>query len=542
MKRNMKFINTLLNIDQKTKEHDGGNEGKTSTRPRIMVFDFHSKMLIEVVKALQNRSIEILYWTASKKDFMEIFNDKNLFPNTIFHDANDATAGIPAADINTLPFEPIDQNLVKRFFECEVKSLIMMSNVDRTDVPLMKKIYIYHKYLKYWYGIMTTLKPDAVIFSDVPHAPYKYVAYCLAKYLGIKVLIRRNTQIGGRMFVIDDITDYKELKKQIEANRGINFTLDDLSTDIRDYYKKQQSTDKSPAFYRGNAPHRRAHGLYRFLPSIKAIKKNIKALTFLKTTYLYIQMLFTRRQLPSLEKFIRPTWAIKLQERKWNKIKQEFKREYLQYQTKPDYSKKYVYIPLHNQPERSTLSDGDIFIDQILMIDMVRHAIPKDWVIYVKENKMQWINPRTHTGRFKGYTEEIVAKENTYVVPVETSTFDLIRNSQAVAAVVSTAALEAVLRGKPALVFGHTWYMYCDGVFKVSDLRSVEGAIEKIKAGYKPDQQKIINFLKAVDETTVLGYLNHRTRDIFDLNIHIVKDDKENIKNITDAIYDELME
>jgi len=508
---------------------------------RIVVFDFHSKMMIEVVKELKKRGCEIVYWTASKRDFLEIFNDEALFPNTIFHDTNDATAGIPAGGVDTSSFKPIDKNLIKKFFECEVKVLIMMNNIDHTDVPLVKKIHIYHTHLKYWYGILTTFKPDAIIFSDVPHMSFKYVVYCLAKHLGIKVIIRRNTQIGGRMFLIDDITDYKGLKKQIETNRGIDFALDDLSLDVRDYYEKQRHTDRSPAFYRGDAPQKRAHGLYRFLPSFEAVKKNIKTLTFFKTTYLYMQMLFMRRQLPSLEKFNPPVWAIKWQERGWNKMKQEFKKEYLRHQVVPDYSKKYIYVPLHNQPERSTLSDGDIFVDQILMIDILRYVIPPDWTIYVKENRMQWINPRTHTGRFKGYVKEIVAKKNTHVVPVETSTFDLIRNSQAVAAVVSTAGLEAILRGKPALIFGHTWYMYCDGVFKISDVQSAKDAVEKIMAGYIPDQQKIINFLKAVDQTTVLGYQNQRTRDMFDLNVHIVKDDKENIHNITNALYKELL-
>lgn len=223
-------------------------------------------------------------------------------------------------------------------------------------------------------------------------------------------------------------------------------------------------------------------------------------------------------------------------------MKQSFKKEYVRYQTIPDYTKKYIYVALHNQPERSTGTEGGVFVDQIAMIDLLSYVVPHDWVIYVKENHMQWVIARTHKGRFKGYTKEIAEKKNVFVVPVETSTFDLIRNAQVVAAVTSTAAWEAVLRDKPALVFGYTWYMYCDGVFRISDLESAGNAIKKIQHGYKPDQQKVINFLKAADDTLILGYLNQRTRDMVDLNTLLIKEDTENIESLSEELYKELIE
>ena len=138
-------------------------------------------------------------------------------------------------------------------------------------------------------------------------------------------------------------------------------------------------------------------------------------------------------------------------------------------------------MPLQRQQERSTSTDGDVFSDQILMIDILSYAIPSDWIIYVKESPLQWSMPRSHVGRFKGYTEELVRKGNVCVVPTETSTFDLIRNAQTVATVTGTASWEAVLRGKSSLLFGYKWYKYCDGVFPVHDVESVQKALKKIQ-------------------------------------------------------------
>lgn len=90
------------------------------------------------------------------------------------------------------------------------------------------------------------------------------------------------------------------------------------------------------------------------------------------------------------------------------------------------------------------------------------------------------------------------------------------------------------------MVFGYTWYMYCDGVLRVKDFESCKDAIQKIQGGFIPDQQKIINFLKVFDEVSIRGYRDYRFRDGADLNKTFVKDDEENAKNISAALYQEL--
>jgi len=89
-------------------------------------------------------------------------------------------------------------------------------------------------------------------------------------------------------------------------------------------------------------------------------------------------------------------------------------------------------------------------------------------------------------------------------------------------------------------VFGYTWYVYCDGVSLVHDVESAKRALLKIQAGFTPDQQKIINFLKSFEESTICGYRDCRFRDGDDLNIKFIKDDKENAKSIAEGIYNEL--
>lgn len=518
-------------------------KNKNQVKKRIIAFGFRSRVMVGVIKNLKNDcSVEILYWTAGKAYFMDnIFENKELFPNTIFHLGTDLVKGVPATGIDSSKFEPLGRDFIKNFLECQWQSLVMMDGINWSDVSLMKKVHIYHVYLKYWYGVLKMLKPDAIVHNGIPHVSVEYIVYHIAKYLGIKTIMLRNTQVGGRMLLVDDILDYKKLRERIDKNKNKNFTLNDLSLDVRDYFEKQQTIDKIPFYAREYFINKRVDGLFQFLPSMRAIKKNLRNLTFLKTTHSHLVMLFKKKTMLNLEKLEMSGWQVRWQERKWYKVKQGFKEEYMKYQIEPDYSKKYIYVPLQRQLERSTLSDGDVFADQILMIDILSFVIPKDWVIYVKESPLQWTLPRSHAGRFTGYTKDIVQRNNVCVVPQKTWTFDLIKNSQAVASVSGTAALEAIFRGKIGLIFGYTWFMYCDGIFRVHDVRSAKSAIQKIINGATPDKQKILNFFKSFDEATFRGYQDHRFRDGDDLNITFIKNDKENEKSITEAIYKELM-
>lgn len=56
------------------------------------------------------------------------------------------------------------------------------------------------------------------------------------------------------------------------------------------------------------------------------------------------------------------------------------------------------------------------------------------------------------------------------------------------------------MRGKPALVFGHTWYNGCEGMFFTPTLKDCTDAIQKIEQGYEVDHRKVRLFIQAIEE------------------------------------------
>ena len=114
------------------------------------------------------------------------------------------------------------------------------------------------------------------------------------------------------------------------------------------------------------------------------------------------------------------------------------------------------------------------------------------------------------------------------------SCYELTKKSQAVATIVGAAGWEATLWSKPAIIFGYPWYLDCPDIFRVSDSESCRRAMEKITAGFQPDQQKIINYLKSLERTAIRGY----NADSAGFNADISRD--ESMKNITNFIVSEL--
>ena len=125
------------------------------------------------------------------------------------------------------------------------------------------------------------------------------------------------------------------------------------------------------------------------------------------------------------------------------------KDEYATYTKPVDFGKPYVYVPLNYQPECTTSPLGGIFVDQVLMIQMLSAALPVGWGLYVKEHPAQW---PAHLGdftpqRYKGFYSDIAAVPHVRLVPVTVNTFELADHAQATATVSGTAGWESIARG-----------------------------------------------------------------------------------------------
>ena len=485
---------------------------KISNGVKVFLVDFSTLILRDVALELQKKDVEILYWTGNKAAFHSFSQDKENFPNTIFHDCFNAIRNIPAPGVDVSKFEPPSIELIKDLLECESIVLTMMARMDYKNMPIIQRKHIYYKFIQYWDGVLKTLKPDVIIFSVTPHAVYNFVLYAIAKKRNIPTIMGQLTFCPGKFIIARDCKEAsKDLLKLYKEIKDEKHDIDELTPSTQDYFKKliNPTLDVTPEYKR--KMDKKIKKPIKIIFNIRSVIKNIKSRTLLKTSYYYLKGLFGKRKiLYNIDKDDDINYKSRIQLKKFKKIKDKYKKEYLKLQDEPDFNKKYIYFPLHVQPECTTSPLAGFYVDLNLIVKTLSASIPDDWLIYVKENSAQWnqYSYEAHFYRYKGYYAEMKKNKNARLLSPDISTYDLINNSQAVAVATGTAGWEAIARSKPTLLFGYPWYMYCNGVFCIDGPRACKDAVREIINGYKPNPQKVLNYLFALEKAWIKGAIN----------------------------------
>lgn len=109
---------------------------------------------------------------------------------------------------------------------------------------------------------------------------------------------------------------------------------------------------------------------------------------------------------------------------------------------------------LHYQPERTSLPEGYGFAQQLAAVLALRQAMPADMLLLVKEHPATFTNVCSPKERVPAFYDRLCSIKGVHLVPLDVDTYDLMDNAAFVATITGTVALEALIRGRPAVVFG----------------------------------------------------------------------------------------
>jgi hypothetical protein len=141
------------------------------------------------------------------------------------------------------------------------------------------------------------------------------------------------------------------------------------------------------------------------------------------------------------------------------------------------------------------------------MIDMLSKLVPEGWKVYVKEHPSQFKDYQAaERAKPIEFYNMITSMPKVELVPLTYTSFELIDSAQASATVSGTVGWESVVRGKPTLLFGHSWYQDCTGVFVTHTVEDCKKAIQKIKSGYRVKMNEVKCFAQVVENCSVKGY------------------------------------
>ena len=163
-----------------------------------------------------------------------------------------------------------------------------------------------------------------------------------------------------------------------------------------------------------------------------------------------------------------------------------YKRSKKYYNT-PDYSSKYIYYPLHYQPEASTLVCAEKYEKQLYYIDSLAKSLPSDVLLYVKEHYAKLGH------RKLDFYKSLSKYPNVILIDPWENSRKLQTHSVAVTTLTGTVGFEAMLLRKPVFIGGNIFFKDAPGVKKIDDV--FNSYLHFIENWQEPSRDEIIKFL-----------------------------------------------
>jgi hypothetical protein len=168
----------------------------------------------------------------------------------------------------------------------------------------------------------------------------------------------------------------------------------------------------------------------------------------------------------------------------WYELRRKRARRWHDLKTLSELPEKFIYYPLHFSPESSINTPAPYYIDQMRAVDAIRHAMPGDYTLIVKDH------PHALLVRRKGLMDKIRRSSGVRVIHSGVSGRELILRAALTISVTGTSTLEAFLLGKPSLTMGNMFASkYFGGVTPLLGLdKRIRQAID-----FPPTDETVIN-------------------------------------------------
>jgi hypothetical protein len=388
-----------------------------------------------------------------------------------------AISNDPNADITWSDFNSHKYDISRPYFSQEIASCFQEIKKDYfqfNDIYSRRFFYVtescsevYNAFTLYFYACINVLKTNSIsciIFSNVPHEGYDYIFYLIAKYMNIKTIICNQSLFPNRFWIFSSISDFG------------NFSL---SPKISNYYSSNYVLPKPSEWVnmQGNLSDRS----YFIGDFIKEVSRRPQRFPLAMVRLFYGLQYRHNVQRAAID---------------------------------PIAGERFVYFPLHLQPELTTSALGGNFSDQISAIEELSRILPDGWYLYVKENPKQ-----NEAYRGKLFFKRLMKLKNVRYIKRTYNSSKLINDSEFVAVINGTAGWEAIFAKKPILIFGHAWFSSFKGVTKYVPTISIADILSNKPA----DPSESVEYLNNILTKTGIGVVDDDyigILDDYDINLN----------------------
>lgn len=355
----------------------------------------------------------------------------------------------PYSGINSDIYDEVYQEAFTTFLD------MFARNPSQYAITHQEAINLYNYFFDYFSKLLYDNRIELMIFYMFPHFGSDYLLTVIAKKLNIKMILMYQSLIPNRFQFVTDLDDYGDFKTSLPT--------------FKYPYQKVEFGAKRVQFYMKNIKLKYRSCNYTLLQKLRRyIFRSVGRMTFLGLIKSHIDCLKFKYY--------------------YNRIKYD----------SIDTTEKYVYFPLQMQPEMTTSTLGGVYSDQILAIEKISNIIPKDWIIYVKENPKQL---EGHRGEY--FFKRLSLIKNVKYLSKEVNSFDLIDGCEFISTITGTVGWEGLLANKVTVVFGKAWYQNFSGIIKYHKDLTLKEILDT-----KVDKSKV--------ERDYNNYISHTANGIVD--------------------------
>lgn len=336
-------------------------------------------------------------------------------------------------------------------------------------------------------ALFDDLQPDLVV-SFICVTMLDYLAYLFAKSKGIRFLNLRPTRIGDRVAFSRLLNDPSP-ELTVKYQRLLSGEQSGFEKEARQYIRRVREQ------------HGRYEGVIR--PSDKpALQANTAKFTRLDRLADAIRGYLAYRKSTAFSDNHVPDPLRRLYFTAWrNPMQAARTREFFQgrYVREADLAgMRYAFFPLHTEPEVSLLVYGRPYVNQIEIVRMLAMSLPVDMMLVVKEHP--WMVGKRSLAAYQKMLD--IPRVRFADPALEART--LVKQSDLVAVVTGSVALEAAMLGKPVITFGDCPYNLLPDsmVRRCADPRHLQVLVQQAIVQNKTDEDALVAYVAAVFETS----------------------------------------
>jgi len=390
---------------------------------------------------------------------------------------------------------PLDADLIEKMKPYEMTAMDIINRWRRsisTDESYKEIKRIYYTYLRYWNDFIITRKVNCLILFNLPHTQSNYIIYALCKVYKIPIVVQvKMATIEGGLLNKYLTTDIEGMDPEFQFRHQLNIEkysfLEDNEIEICDgfkeyfeEYKKQNQEIKrvilDEAVMSTIDKIRLYSGRARLYISQERYKILANKIFYLMRTRVVSKRMLNYAQSKAVE---------------------------------PNMQQNFYFFPLHFQPEATTLPHAGVYVDQLIVIQMISACLPEGTFLYVKEHPAYWKLKERYECvsevRSKFFYNAITRLKNVRLIRHDYSSLELIDRCECLITCTGSASLEAAFKNKPAMIFGNMCYAFMPGTYKISTIEDCSKAIDAVSSGKHQgaSNRELKMFFKTLEEHAV---------------------------------------